>query len=154
MAEDTAQAGAESKTDTFTQADVDRIVSDRVARERKRFEGVDLDDLRTKAQKLADLEASQQSEAEKLIAERDNFKTAAETAAAENLRYRIALEKQIPAELMDRLRGNTKEEMEADADKLLELVRPTPGLDGGAREPVNETNMDSVIRNRARGTRV
>ena len=56
-----------------------------------------------------------------------------EKTAAENLRLRVAIEKKLPAELIDRLRGGTQEEMAADADKLLELVAPTPSLDGGVR---------------------
>jgi len=62
---------------TLTQADVDRVVADRLARERQKF--ADYDDLKSKAAKLAELEAANQSEAEKLAAKAD----AAEKKAAD-----------------------------------------------------------------------
>lgn len=46
---------------------------------------------------------------------------------AENLRYRIALEKGLPADLIDRLKGDSEDELKADADKLLALVAPADG---------------------------
>lgn len=152
MAEGDAPEGAGTTADagkTFTQEQLDRIIQERLAKERQKYEGVDLDDLKSKAQKLAELEASQQTTAEKLQNERDAAKRDAEKAAAENLRFRVALEKNLPAELIDRLQGGTKEEMAADADKLLELVSPTPGLDGGARPPATTTDMDALIRRNA-----
>lgn len=145
----TTAAGNGDAGKTFTQADLDRIVGERIGRERAKYEGVDIDDLRSKAQKLAELEASTQTAAEKLQAERDAFKTDAEKATAENLRFRVALEKKLPAELIDRLQGGTKEEMAADADKLLELVSPTPSLDGGARQAAPVSDFDSLIRRAA-----
>lgn len=51
---------------TFTQADIDRIVADRLTRERQKF--ADYDDLKSKAAKLTDLEKAQMSEAEKQAA--------------------------------------------------------------------------------------
>ncbi|MCB0003557.1 MAG: phage scaffolding protein [Anaerolineae bacterium] len=51
---------------TFTQTDIDRIVADRLTRERQKF--ADYDDLKSKAAKLTDLEKAQMSEAEKQAA--------------------------------------------------------------------------------------
>ena len=48
---------------TFTQADIDRIVADRLTRETPEI--ADSDDLKSKAAKLSDLEKAQMSEAEK-----------------------------------------------------------------------------------------
>ena len=62
---------------TFTQADLDRIVQDRINRERTKF--ADYDDLKTKASKLDELEAANQSELDKIIARAET----AEKAAAE-----------------------------------------------------------------------
>lgn len=124
---------------TFTQADLDRIVGERLAREQAKY--ADYDDLKTAAGKLAELEAANQTEAQRIAAERDTYKTtaedqktAAEKTAAENLRLRVAMSKKLPAELVDRLKGATKEELEADADSLLKLVQaPSGGWDGGPR---------------------
>ena len=74
------------------------------------------------------------SKLSKLERERDDAKTAL-------IRYEVAAEKQVPAEAWDLLTGNTREELEAKADKLLTLVQkpePTPEFDGGAREPAPE----------------
>ena len=55
-----SNAGADK---TLTQADVDRIVSDRLNRQRSQF--ADYDDLKTKAAELDELKRSQQSDVEK-----------------------------------------------------------------------------------------
>lgn len=47
--------------------------------------------------------------------------------AAENLRLKVSAEKKLPAELADRLRGATAEELAADADRLLALIKPGGG---------------------------
>lgn len=48
------------------------------------------------------------------------------------LRFAVAAEKGLDLTLADRLKGATKEELEADADTLLTLA-PGGGFDGGAR---------------------
>lgn len=48
---------------TFTQADLDRIVQDRLSRERQKFG--DYDDLKAKAEKLAEIEAERMTEVER-----------------------------------------------------------------------------------------
>lgn len=50
---------------SFTQADLDRIVADRVQRERGKY--ADYQDLKTKAGRLAEIEASQQTDLEKAV---------------------------------------------------------------------------------------
>jgi hypothetical protein len=73
----------------------------------------------------------------------EQAKAAAETAL---LRYQVAAEKQIPGEALELLNGNTREELEASADKILSLVKSrtenndTPNFDGGAREPAPDTD--------------
>jgi membrane protein involved in colicin uptake len=77
------------------------------------------------AEKRAADEAAARAELEQRI-------KAQETAL---LRQRIATEKGLPAALVDRLQGETPEELAADADVLLAaLPRPNaPALDGGTR---------------------
>lgn len=65
-------------TRTFSQEDVDRIVSERVAREQKKYEG--FDELKAKAAKLDELEAADQTETQRLAAERDAAIAAADAA--------------------------------------------------------------------------
>lgn len=98
--------------------------------------------------KAQEYEDKDKSELEKATGERDKFKSEAETATAEALRLRVALTKQIPAELIDRLKGSTQEELEADADELLKLVKPaTPGFDGGTRETAPESKTPEQAHN-------
>lgn len=68
------------------------------------------------------------------------------TLSAENLRLRVGYELGLPANLVDRLKGTTREELVADAETLLELVapakrpgtrKPTEALRGGL-EPDTE----------------
>lgn len=68
--------------------------------------------------------------------------------ALENLRLRVALDKKVPAELIDRLKGSTKEEIETDADELLKLVKVAPptSFDGGPRGNAPAGSMDDLIR--------
>ena len=113
---------------TFTQEELDRIVGERVSREKSKYA-----DVEEKARKFDELQEASKTDLERITGERDTFKTTAESAAAENLRLRVALAKGLPSELIDRLRGSNKEELEADADELLKLVKPQghTSFDGG-----------------------
>lgn len=70
------------------------------------------------------------------------------------LRMRVAVAKQLPSELVDRLRGNTEQELAADADALLSLVgpsgRPRGDVDQGVRTAAAPVDMNALIR---RGSR-
>lgn len=68
---------------TFTQADLDRIVQDRLAKEKGKY--ADYDDLKTKAQKLEEIEQANASEAEK-AAKRAEQAEAKVSAATDKLR--------------------------------------------------------------------
>ena len=146
MAEDTTPAGEGTPEagKTFTQADLDRVVGERLAREREKH--ADYDDLKTKAGRLAEIEAAQQTETEKLTGKVTELEGKLTPVQQENMRLRVAMEKKLDPSLVDRLRGTTKEELEKDADSLLELVSPTPRLDGGARTPAPSGDFDSMIR--------
>jgi hypothetical protein len=67
----------ETPDKTFTQADLDRIVQDRLNRDRAKF--ADYDDLKAKATKLDELEQANKTELEKVLARAE----AAEKRAAE-----------------------------------------------------------------------
>lgn len=68
----------------------------------------------------------------------------------------VAAAKGLPAELADRLLGDTREELERDADQLVGLVQP-PSMDGLIRraargEPLSSADvgsMDALIRRAA-----
>jgi hypothetical protein len=74
------------------------------------------------AQKLAALEESQKTEQQKLA---DRAAAAEQRAAAAELRVlraEVASAKGIPAPLAQRLQGSTREELDADADALLQTI--------------------------------
>lgn len=101
--------------------------------------------------KVREFEDRDKSDAEKSAARTQVLEREAAEAKQEALRLRVAATKKLPAELIDRLRGTTKEELEADADTLLTLVKaPTPSFDGGPRGSADQpTDMDSLIRQSA-----
>lgn len=88
------------------------------------------------ATRLAQLEAAQKTQAEQTLAEQNRWKELAEQRAKEldglktsQTRLEVAMAKGLPPALAARLVGATREEMEADADTLLTLVKtnaPTP----------------------------
>ena len=85
--DDQGNGGNPPDDKTLTQADVDRIVADRLARERAKY--ADHDDLKAKAAKLAEIEAAQQTEAEKLTADRDAALKRADAATARAVRAEV-----------------------------------------------------------------
>lgn len=137
---------------TFTQDDLDRVVSERLKRERDKYS--DYGDLKDKASKLSELEEENKSELEKLTGKVGSLDEENKSVKAENLRLKVALSKGLTgekADLADRLRGSTQEELEADADTLLAHFKPVeeekieekeeekkapppPSFDGGPRE--------------------
>ncbi|GGM04807.1 hypothetical protein GCM10010099_21150 [Streptomyces cinereus] len=102
--------------------------------------------------RLQEFEDRDKTEAQKLAEAKTAAESEAATAKQELMRYRVAAEKKLPAELAARLRGSTEEEMAADADSLLEVLgqRQTPSYDGGVRKPAPApTDMNALIRQKA-----
>ncbi len=98
-----------------TQEELDRIIQARLARERKNIP-TDYEDLKAKAAKLAEIEAANQTEAEKAQARLEAAEKRATELEAQALRAEVANEKGVPAKL---LAGGTREELEAAADELI-----------------------------------
>lgn len=107
------------------------------------------------AERLAALEESQKSEVQKWQDRATTLERTANESTAALARYRVAVAKGLPPELVDRLRGNSEEELAADADQLLELVRPntvtvTPSFNGGPRLTApTGVDMNDVVRRMA-----
>lgn len=97
--------------------------------------------------KVKAFEDKNKTEQQRLADDATNAKKAAATAAAENVRLRVAMGKKLPSELIDRLQGETAEELEADADKLLDLVKPTDAtdFDGGNRGTAKQASLNDQI---------
>lgn len=101
------------------------------------------------ASKLAQLEESQKTEAQKLADRAVEAEKQRDALLIETLRNKVALHKGLPPELVDRLRGSTEEEMSADADALLALIpatsRPRGDVDQGVRSAI-PLNGDPLLR--------
>lgn len=109
---------------TFSQTEVDRIIGDRLAREREKYG--DYEDLRAKATKLDELEDAKKSDEQKLlerIEAAEKRVTEAESRAQKSdlqlMRARVGAAKGLSPALAARLAGTTEEEITADADDLL-----------------------------------
>lgn len=126
-----------------TQADLDRIIESRLARERAKYEG--FDDFKAKAARFDEIEQANLTELDKLTARAEKAEAAEKDARLALLRHEVAATKNIPATLAARLQGSTREEMEADAEALAKLLpqsspepsgpqglRITPGPGAGA----------------------
>lgn len=127
----TTPSGAEK---TFTQADVERIIADRLKRERDKY--ADYDDLKAKA---AEADTSR-SDLQKLTDRVTAAEKRAADAEAKQLRAEVAQAKGLSAAQAKRLTGTSKEELEADADELLEAFggkkdAPKPEGEGGDEGP-------------------
>ena len=145
---DTADNGGAGKT--FTQAELDQIVKDRIGRERGKYS--DYDDLKAKAQRLAELEDASKSDLEKLTGERDTLKGRAETAESKLARFDAAAKAGLDIKHAGRIQGSTPEEMEADAKALAEEFKANASttFDGGARGGGDEpTDMNTLMRRAA-----
>lgn len=111
---------------TFTQQELDAIVSDRLKRERAKFEG--FEDYKTKAMKFDEMEEANKSELEKanervnaLETELKSLKKAEEVRL---IREKVAKEAGIPAASIGLITGETEEACQAQAKAILEIASP------------------------------
>jgi hypothetical protein len=84
------------------------------------------------AAKVKEFEDRDKSEQDKLEERATTAETKAQAAEAKVLRFEVATAKKLPLELADRLQGASKADLEADADRLLELVKPNGKPEGDA----------------------
>ena len=122
----------------FTQADVDRIVQERVNREKAKF--ADYDEIKAEN---ADLKAK--------LAEH-------ESKTLDSLKAKIVTDLKLPPSLAGRLQGTTEAELKADGEKLLKEIGPKEPVGGGGnpagevkkpltREAVKAMKPDEIIAN-------
>lgn len=122
--QDTIEITAQEPERTFTQAELDAIVRDRLMRERSKY--ADYDAYKEKAEKYDAAEEAQKSElqkaterAEALQRELDLMKRADEVRT---IREEVAKEVGIPVNL---LTADTKEACEAQAKEILAFAKPS-----------------------------
>jgi hypothetical protein len=110
--------------------------------------------------RLKEYEDRDKSELQKLQERAETAEREREALLVESLKARVALVKGLPAELADRLRGTTEDELSADADALLALVptttRPRGDVDQGARAAFTHLNdgdgLERAIRQKVFGS--
>lgn len=106
------------------------------------------------AAKAREAEEANKSELEKATGKVDELNGQVKSLTDENLRLRVAIDNKVPSDLVDRLRGSTKDELAADAEELMKRLGGGEGtateFGGGARTPATAGDMDSAIRRRAR----
>lgn len=101
---------------------------------------------RKKVKEFEDRDKSAEEKAEQRAADAEKKADAAEHKL---LRLEVAGAKKLPVPLASRLTGETKAELEADADELLKLVKEEDkvSVDGGARKsPKEGADMNARIR--------
>lgn len=131
--DDTGSTGSGSTEKTFTQAEVDKLIRDRLARERGKY--ADYDDLKAKAAE-ADKGKTQIDRIEAQLAE---MTKQAEKNAREVLIRDVADELGISVKQAKRLSGSTREELLADGREFLEEFKPNAaGKDGKSDENGSE----------------
>jgi hypothetical protein len=109
---------------TFTQADVDRMIRDRLAREREKYS--DYDELK----KAADAAGKDKSQIEKLTQSIETLTQRAEKADHEIARRDVAAEFGLTPREAKRLTGKTLDDLRADAKEMVEDL----GIDVEARK--------------------
>lgn len=130
----------EAAVKTFTQEEVNGIVNDRLARERKKYDGIDLDALKEKAAKLDQIEEANKSELEKANARADKLQAELNAIKKQNevheIRTKVAQETGIPAHL---LTAETEEECMKQADSIKEFAQPNayPNVRDGGEPRIN-----------------
>jgi hypothetical protein len=112
----------------------------------ERFKEVN-DKFKTLEGKLAEYEAKQKEQEAAQLKEQENWKALFEKTQGElktervnNLRLRVASSKGLPAELVDRLRGETEDELTKDAESLLAFVKNTTQDKGVPPPPKGGSN--------------
>lgn len=161
-----------------SQEALDRIISERLARDRKargvdKLEGLDIDELLAAKQRVDEIEAEKKAaELEKLddiekrdltiqeqAAELESLRKQVAEFQSEKLRSEVAAAKGVPLHLASRLRGETKEELEADADELMAALKPAQvpserpePVGGGNPATADEAGFDaSALAEKLRG---
>lgn len=115
----------EEQGKTFTQADVDRIVGQRLARDREQY--ADYDQLKEAAAELAKIREGEKTELQRIQEELDAERKArenAESASAAMKRTQYGMDKGLPRDLAELLTAGDDESLDAQIEKLLPHVAP------------------------------
>lgn len=132
---------------TFTQEQVDQIVSERLGREKAKYSNYD--ELVEKAKKFDEMEEKSKSELEKLQDKYQKAQDKLDTLEKKNkvtqIRKKVAEETGVPAELLP---YDTEEECKEYAEKLGKYAKPQrdkyPGLGNARNSTRNSSNNNGT----------
>lgn len=119
-------------TPITSQEEFDKTLGRRLAADRAKYAGYD--DLKAKAAEYEKLQDANKSEAQRLSDQMAALSTENASLKLDKLRADVAAEKGLPAKFARRLAGATREELEADAEELLETL-PKPDVVSVSRKP-------------------
>lgn len=119
--------GGKPFTPITTQADFDKAIGARLTRERANY--ADYDTFKASHDELQKIKDGEKSEVQKERDRADAAEKRANEADHRDLQRSVAEAKGIPLKHAARLKGSTKEELEADADDYLEDYTPPAGGD-------------------------
>jgi hypothetical protein len=130
--ENTAQAGK-----TFTQAEMDAIIGDRLARERAKY--ADYSEIKAKAAKYDEAEEANKTELQKAVEERDALKSQLDALQAEKAHAaavaKAATEHGVDAALLARMSGDVDENALFLKQQLANAPKYGAVPDGGEVNP-------------------
>lgn len=122
---------------TFTQAEMDAIIGDRLARERAKY--ADYEDVKAKASKYDEEQEASKTELQKATERADALQKQIDVMTKEKdiqkIRDKVASEMKVPASL---LTGDTEEACKTQAQGILDFAKPQGGStirDGGEVTP-------------------
>lgn len=107
-----------------------------------------------KAKRFDELEEAKKTDAERAEAALREANDRAEKAESALLRYEVAAAKAVPPNAVQFLTGSTREEMEASAEQILELIgdagkprspRPDPNQGRGSNKPNSTGDMFASV---------
>ncbi len=146
---DANNSGIENKT--FTQEEIDKIIADRLKREREKYK--DYEELKKNAAEYQKWKESQMTEAEKLQAKLAEYeKTLAdkelELAAIKTdaLKQKILADMGLPLNVAGRIFGTTEEEIKKDAEELKALLNIQAKTIGGGTNPAGGSSVPAFTR--------
>lgn len=140
--EPTPAAGEQQTERTFTQAEMNAIIADRLSRERTKY--ADYDALKAKAQQFDAAQEADKSELQKATEKAASLQAQVDSLTKANtqrdMRAKVSAATGVPAEL---LTGDTEEACNAQAAAILKFAKPGyPAVkDGGdpAKKPSGST---------------
>jgi len=147
------QGGNEPQNEgKLTQAEVDAIVADRLARERKKY--ADYSDLKKASEELAELKKSQMTEVEKMkaeLAEKEALLQSKDQELSglklERVKAAKLVEAGVAAEWIDSVSGSTEEEVAASVTKLASRLKIEPPK---AAQGAGQTGIQSQVKNNSK----